>query len=608
MAKERSESADTHAPRKRVRLGELLLANGDLTQQQLDAALAEQKRTGRKLGRVLADMEFIRENQLQQVLARHLKLPFVDIAQLQLNPDTVRLLPEAVARRFRAMVLHSDERGVQLGMTDPTDLFAYDDIAARLKQPIRLALISETELLKALDVVYRRTDEIASLAQEVREELREGDVDIDRLGVDEGSPDAPILKMIQSMFQDALQVRASDIHIEPGESNLRVRQRIDGMLHEQLIDGRRVAGALVTRLKLMCGLDIGEKRLPQDGRFSVRVRDRLVDVRLSTMPTQFGESCVMRLLDSAANLVPLGSLGMPEGMLGRFREVIERSAGMLLVTGPTGSGKTTTLYSALSHLNRADTKIITVEDPVEYRLDRVNQVQVNSKIGLDFARVLRTALRQDPDIILIGEMRDSETVGIALKAAVTGHMVFSTLHTLNAIATVHRLLDMGAAGYMIAASLHAVVAQRLVRRLCPNCVQPTELPGRERAWLATQIGPERAKAFAAMDAPGCASCNYLGYQGRAAIYEFLELDGTLADIIRRGAIDEFGRAAAARADYLTLTQSALQFAAAGHTSVREIISVTSGAEERVGAAVPTALVQDEARELSDPEAARLLAS
>ncbi len=605
MAESAKSQDSSAAPRKRVRLGELLVSSGSLSPAQLDAALAEQKRTGRKLGRVLSDLGMVLEDDLQTLLAQHLKLPFVQLAQLQLHPEAVRLLPEALARRFRAIVIATDERGVQLGMADPTDLFAYDEIASRLKQPIRLVLVGESDLLRALDVVYRRTEEIASLAQEVREELREGDVDIDRLGIDEGSADAPILKMIQSLFQDALQVRASDIHLEPGDNHLRVRQRVDGLLQEQLIDGRRIAGALVTRLKLLCGLDISEKRLPQDGRFSVRVRERLIDVRLSTMPTQYGESCVMRLLDSGASLVPLEELGMPSGMLERFRAVIERSAGLLLVTGPTGSGKTTTLYSALSHLNQADTKIITAEDPVEYRLERVNQVQVNPKIGLDFARVLRTALRQDPDIMLIGEMRDAETVNIGLKAAVTGHMVFSTLHTLNAVASLHRLLDMGAPGYMVAASLHAVVAQRLVRKLCTNCARPAAPNGRELAWLAAQIGREKARTFEAVEAPGCPVCNHQGYQGRAALYEFLEIDGTLADLIRRGAIEEFGRRAVSRPDYLTLAQSGLQFAAAGHTSLREVISVTSGAEERVGP-VGAGLPSD-ATELSDAEAVRVLA-
>src|SRR5690606_34553600 len=270
-----------------------------------------------------------------------------------------------------------------------------------------------------------------------------------------------------------------------------------------------------------------------DGRFSLKVKDKSIDVRLSTMPTQYGESVVMRLLDQSASLMTLDKLGMSAPMLDRFRGLISRSAGMVLVTGPTGSGKTTTLYSALNFLNHADTKIITVEDPVEYRLDRVNQVQVNQKIGLDFARVLRTTLRQDPDVILVGEMRDQETVDIGLRAAITGHLVFSTLHTMNAIATVHRLLDMGAAGYMIAAAVHGIVAQRLVRRVCDNCAQPTEPNPQQRAWLYAQTDLDRISQMNFQMGVGCTYCNLTGYRGRAAIYELLEIDRALADAVRR---------------------------------------------------------------------------
>jgi MSHA biogenesis protein MshE len=359
---------------------------------------------------------------------------------------------------------------------------------------------------------------------------------------------------------------------------LRVRQRVDGNLQEQVIDGRRVASALVTRLKLMSGLDIAEKRLPQDGRFSVKTGSKSIDVRVSTMPTQYGESMVLRLLDQSANLLPLADLGMPPPLLERFRKLVERNAGMVLVTGPTGSGKTTTLYSALRHLNRTDTKIITVEDPVEYRLDRVNQVQVNAKIGLDFARVLRTTLRQDPDIILVGEMRDRETVEIGMRAAITGHMVLSTLHTMGTIATVHRLLDMGAAGYMIAAAVHGIVAQRLLRRVCEYCARPVAANAQESAWLKARIA-ERAAAIQLRVGDGCTYCNLSGYRGRIAIYELLEVDRALADAIRRGDLSELDDVARSRPNYISLTQGALDLAARGITTLAEAIAVSSGLEE-----------------------------
>ncbi|MFO1377156.1 MAG: GspE/PulE family protein [Steroidobacteraceae bacterium] len=586
--------------RKKIRLGELLLEQRALSDEQLRAALAEQKRTGRKLGRVLTDLGFLTENALHEFLARHLQVPFIDLKQARFDAEVVRLLPEPQARRYRAIVLQKDARGLMVGMADPTDLFAFDELQSRLKLPLRLALVSESALLQTLDAVYHATDQIASLAQEVREDLRDGDVDLDQLSAEEGSPDAPVIRLLQTMFHEAVRMRASDIHIEPGESALRIRQRIDGMLQEQVLDGRRVAAALVTRLKLMCGLDIAEKRLPQDGRFTIKVKDATLDVRVSTMPTQHGESVVMRLLDQSANLLSLDRLGMPADMMERFLRMIDASAGMVLVTGPTGSGKTTTLYSALNHLNDPAVKIITVEDPVEYRLERINQVQVNAKIGLDFSRVLRTALRQDPDIILVGEMRDRETAEIGLRAAMTGHMVFSTLHTINAVATVNRLVDMGAAGYMVAAALHGVVAQRLARRNCENCAHPVDLSPNESAWFATARGDLDVGGVRFMQGTGCTYCNLTGARGRIGVYEMLEIDRTLADAIRRSALHEFSTAARHKAGFVPLARQAVDLAVRGLISPSEAMAVSSGLEDRP-------IATDE-QVLDEPAVAELLES
>ena len=567
--------------RVRIRLGDLLIEHKIITQDQLAAALVEQRRSGRKLGRVLADLGFLAEAQLHEFLSRHLKVPFVDLKQLRIDREAVKLLPEALARRHRALVLQQDSRGLLIGMPDPADLQAYDELQAKLKLPLRVALVSEAEFLKTLDAVYRRSDEIASLAEAVRDELAEGDVDIEHLAVEEGSPDAPVLRLLQTMFHDAVQARASDIHIEPGEDKLRIRLRVDGVLQEQVIDGKRVAGALVTRLKLMCGLDIAEKRLPQDGRFTVRVLEQSIDVRLATMPTTYGESVVMRLLSQSSSLLSLDKLGMQKDMRDRFQRLIDRTSGMVLVTGPTGSGKTTTLYAALNHLNRPGVKVITVEDPVEYRLDRITQVQVLAKIGLDFARILRTALRQDPDILLVGEMRDRETVDIGLRGAMTGHFVLSTLHTINAVATMNRLLDMGAAGYLVAAAVHGVIAQRLVRRVCSDCVQPAAPTAHELSWLQScrpTLVPERTKFVAGA---GCTYCNLTGYRGRVAVYELLEIDRTLADAVRRGDLEGFARAARVREGYVPLAQGAIDLAIAGTTSLAEAMAVGAGLEELV---------------------------
>lgn len=562
--------------RKRVKLGELLRERKLISEEQLAEALAEQRSSGRKLGRALIDIGAVSESDLHRCLAEYLDIPFVDLAHMSLDPRVVHLLPETHARRYRALVLKEDGQGLLVGMADPTDLFAFDELQRMLGKPLRLALAKEAALLRTIDVIYRRTDEIMSLAEELDEELSQSGVDVDALAAEEGSPDAPVIKLIQSMFHDAVQVNASDIHIEPEEARLRVRLRVDGVLQEQIIDGHRVGQALITRLKLMCGLDIAEKRKPQDGRFTIKVSDKNLDVRASTMPIYSGEAMVLRLLDQSAALMRFDALGMPEDIVDRFKGMIERTAGMVLVTGPTGSGKTTTLYAALNHVNSPANKIITAEDPVEYRLERVNQVQVNAKIGLDFAAVLRTALRQDPDIVLVGEMRDTETMEMGLRAAMTGHLVFSTLHTTNAITTLTRLLDMGAEGFLIASSLHGVLAQRLMRRLCDSCAEPMALTPQQQTFVARYFGPGAPEFQHGM---GCTYCNMTGYRGRVGIYELLEIDAALADAIRRGDIAKFGQIAKKQPGFVSLARRALGYAAAGKTSIEEVMRVTSGLEE-----------------------------
>ena len=567
-------------PRK-ARFGELLVKTSAISAEQLQQALALQKKSGQKLGRALQEIGAISESELHQFLARHLGIDYVDLSLANLNKDTIFLLKEVQARSYRALVLQSDEQGLLVGMADPTDIHAYDQLCRLLKRPVRLALVNEADLLHTINSMYRRKEEIDALAEEVKEELGEGGIDINNLSADEGSTEAPVIKLIQSMFQDAVQVHASDIHIEPEENMLRIRQRVDGVLQEHVIDGRSVSNALVTRIKLMSGLDISEKRLPQDGRFSIRVNASVIDVRVSTLPVQHGESMVLRLLDQSTNLVSLEKLGMPPEIRERFEAMIEQPAGMVLVTGPTGSGKTTTLYSALDRVNHPTNKIITVEDPVEYRLERINQVQVNAHIGLDFARVLRTALRQDPDIILVGEMRDQETVDIGLRAAMTGHLVFSTLHTVSAVATVSRLREMGAPGYLLAAALIGIMAQRLVRRICDSCKEPVEPSPGQRAWLHAQVGIERGKAIKFVRGRGCNHCLLSGYRGRIGVYELLEMDSRLTGAIQREDLDEFQIAAEQKKSYVPLGRRALDYAIAGVTSLDEVMRITGGLDEEI---------------------------
>ena len=375
-------------------------------------------------------------------------------------------------------------------------------------------------------------------------------------------------------------MKASDIHIEPDEGVVRIRQRIDGVLSEQVMKEQRIASALVMRLKIMSGLDISEKRLPQDGRFNIRVKGHNIDVRVSTMPVQYGESVVMRLLDQSGGVSDLGASGMPPDMLARFRNLLQRPYGMVLVTGPTGSGKTTTLYAGLSELNSPEKKIITVEDPVEYRLQRVNQVQVNSKIDLTFGRVLRAALRQDPDIVLVGEMRDQETAEIGLRAALTGHLVLSTLHTNDALTSAMRLVDMGVEPFLVATALNAVLAQRLVRKVCQNCMEDHQPEARQLVWLENLYGKSLAgRQF--KRGQGCHQCHNSGYQGRIGVYELLEIDESMIAALRRNDPQGFAEAAKKHPHYRPLAACALDYALAGVTSVDEVLKVCATLTDEV---------------------------
>lgn len=567
-------------PPQKVRLGDLLIQQGLLSEEQLKIALDEQKRTGRKLGRVFVESGYVTEEGISQALARQLKIPFVDLKNFSPKPDLIRLLPEAPARRFRALVLdQTADARLLIGMSDPTDFQAYDEITRLVKREIELAVVTESQLLAMIDRVYHRGEQITGLARELTAEL--GDIPIefgDLLGLTPGAEDAPVVKLLQTVFEEALRLRASDIHFEPQEKNLRIRFRIDGVLHIQTEADAKIASAVALRLKLMSGLDISEKRLPQDGRFNIKVRGNPVDVRISTLPTQYGESVVMRLLNQNTGLLGLDRMAMPERVLERFRHSLKRPSGMVLVTGPTGSGKTTTLYAALNELNSSEKKVITVEDPVEYRLPGLNQVQVHEKIDLSFSRVLRTVLRQDPDIVLIGEMRDQETAEIGMRAAMTGHLVLSTLHTNDAISTPIRLLDMGVPRYMVALSVHMVVAQRLVRLICTNCSEPYTPTPAEREWLRYELG-DNVDQHTYHHGRGCAHCGNNGYQGRTGVYEFLEMSDAVVEAINHEDPGEFMRVARQQMAGETLRSDAVRLILAGRTTVSEAMRISNQYEE-----------------------------
>jgi MSHA biogenesis protein MshE len=563
---------------EKIRLGDLILLQKIISQEQLDFALAQQKRTGRKLGRVLVDSGLVTEDQISEALAKQFNIPFINLKYYNINAESIRLLPENQARRFRAIALEIRDGRLLVGMVDPTDLFAFDEITRLLKRDIDVAVVNEGQLMESIDRGYRRTEEISGLANQLSADLGDSYIDFGTLTDSIGVEDAPVVKLLQTMFDDATQVRASDVHIEPQEGRLVIRFRIDGALHLQMEADNKIGPALVLRLKLMSSLDISEKRMPQDGRFQIRVRNQGVDVRIATCPTQNGESVVMRLLRQEGGMVSLDKLGMPAPMLQRFRAIIRRSNGMVLVTGPTGSGKTTTLYAALAEINTIDQKIITVEDPVEYRLPGINQIQVNEKIDLSFSRVLRSTLRQDPDVILIGEMRDTETAQIGLRAAMTGHLVFSTLHTRDAAGTLFRLIDMGTPRFMVATSVQAVIAQRLLRKICESCSQPHIPSPQEAVWLR-QEGVNEEYWTKLTQGRGCSHCNGTGYHGRMGVYEMLEMGQEMVNAAAHDNAQHFMQVAKKHLHGNTMVSHGLELVKQGKTSVNEVMRISNQVED-----------------------------
>ncbi|HEX5311628.1 GspE/PulE family protein [Aquabacterium sp.] len=563
---------------RKFRLGEVLVQQGLLSLHQLEQALAEQKRTGRKLGRVLSDMNLVTDQAIGLTIAEQMKLPFLDLARRELSPELVMRLPESLARRHRALVIGQQDDGLLVAFSDPMDTFAQDEVARALHSTIHPVVVTEKSLMDVVDRIYQRREQVSGLADEVAADLGPAVASLDMLA---GTEDAPIVKLIASIFETAVAQAVSDIHIEPQERQTIIRFRIDGVLHQHSTYDPKVSTALIQRLKLMSNLDISEKRLPQDGRFQTAINNSPIDIRISTLPTQYGESVVMRLLIQSNQKASLDALKMPQAILSRLKLALSAPSGLILVTGPTGSGKTTTLYAALAELNDSETKIITVEDPVEYRLPGLNQVQVHDKIDLTFARVLRACLRQDPDVLLVGEMRDQETAEIGLRAAMTGHLVVSTLHTNDAAGAVLRLADMGVPPYMSALGLRLVLAQRLVRVVCDSCRMPYEPAAHEIEWLDKDLADMRGDDGAPMQkgtffkGVGCNNCHQTGYRGRTGIYEMIEMTPEMTHAASQGDHITFNQIAQKQFANYTLKRDAIRLVLSGRTTVAEAMRAST---------------------------------
>jgi MSHA biogenesis protein MshE len=575
----RVTDAEPASSRLKLRLGELLVKQGVVTPAQLETALNERKRSGRRLGRILVEDGIATEEAIARALAVQLHIPYVALDLKIVSPAISRLLTEPQARRYRAIPIDEVGSAIRVGMADPLDYQTYDEIQRLLGRDLDLVVITESRLDATLDKLHSRSDEISGLAKELEQELQVNTDDEEQLAYSTSAEEAPVAKLLQSLFEDAVRSRASDIHIEPQERKLQIRFRVDGALVVHTEAESRIAPAVVQRLKLSAGLDIAERRLPQDGRFVARVRNNALDMRISTMPTQYGEAVVLRLLPHNGGLLELDRLGMPALVLAKVRDFITLAHGMLVVTGPTGSGKTTTLYGALAQMNSPEAKIITVEDPVEYRLPGITQVQVNEKIGLGFSTVLRSTLRQDPDIVLVGEMRDKDTVETGLRAAMTGHMVLSTLHTNDAASTPMRLLDMGAPRYLVATSLRLVLAQRLLRAVCTHCAQPYAPTAQETAFL--HAFSKSGSTADLVKGAGCQQCNGSGFLGRLGAYELLDMTPRVVAAFNGGDTQAYLEAAHREIGELSLARHVCDLAQLGRTTVHEAMRLVGRASELV---------------------------
>jgi len=559
--------------------GELLVSKGLLSHRELLEALNEQHQHGGRLGEVLLHLKMLTDEEVTRSLAEHLSMEYISFDDVtKINMNIARMLSESIAKRFCLVAVGEIDDKVVVAMADPLNVIAIDTITLKIKRQIKVVVSSPREIRRAIEVIYHGSDveeqHLRDLVElEVgEEELVEADITEEDIGSEVAATQAPVIRFVNLLLSQAVKSRASDIHIEPQERSTTVRMRIDGVLRDMVPPARKMQAAVTTRIKILSEMDIAERRLPQDGRFKMRASGRSIDVRVSVIPTIYGEKVVMRILDAAAVNHDINQLGFEPELLEEFKVILSQPHGIIVVTGPTGSGKSTTLYSALNHLKDPRKNITTVEDPVEYRLAGINQIQIKPEIDLDFAICLRAILRQDPDIILIGEIRDKETVEIAIKASLTGHLVLSTFHTNDAPSAISRLLYMGIEPYLLASTLNLIVAQRLIRKICDRCKEPVTLS--EKVLKRLKIDPERDRDGVFYHGRGCNACGGTGYLGRLPIFEFLVVDSNIREKVIAGASEAEIRAISRERGYGGLVESGVSKMLQGLTTAEEVLSAT----------------------------------
>ncbi len=559
-------------PFKRKLIGEILVSRGKLTQQQLDEALDEQQKSGEKIGQILTRLDLITQKDLMEALAFQKGVEYIDLGELgEPDPELRKTVPETLARRFRAVPVSKNNSTLMVAMADPANVIAIEEIEKASELKVTPMLDSEDAVEKHIEKVFGGFSGLSDLTETVEVEIQSDEDEMP--SIEDGEYDAedqPIVKYVNSVITEAVKNNATDIHIEPLEDGVSLRLRIDGELREFPGPAKKAYAAIASRIKVLANLDIAERRFPQDGKIRVFVAGKKVNIRVSTLPSLFGEKVVMRVLQQSGLSLELEQLGFTERDMDLYREALEAPLGMILVTGPTGSGKTTTLYSGLNYINTPERNITTVEDPVEYQIRRINQVQVNAAINLTFANFLRAVLRQDPDVIMVGEIRDRETAEIAIQAALTGHLVLSTLHTNDAVATLTRLRYMGVDTFLIADAVILVIAQRLVRKICPDCREEAKVSGT----ALKKLGLDPEKAGTLYQGKGCNRCFDTGYRGRTAVYEMLPVSDELTELIIEGAADVKIRAKARESGMVTLREAAVKKMLEGVTTIEEVLTVT----------------------------------